>query len=155
MLWSQVKTHPLIFQHRPDVGEGLPQHQLDLKGLEACSRDTQGHTVPGTLWHVPKRSPGGAEAERWRGQVERQLEGCVSPRAMWQGLACHDGIWGSILRVFYPRATLKQGMPQSLCLCESQLLILSMLEIKTLTFKKCFLNNKNPVYKNKSNTYKK
>lgn len=43
---TQVKTHPLILQHCPDVGEGLPQHQLDLKGLEPCSEEVQGTHRP-------------------------------------------------------------------------------------------------------------
>lgn len=41
----QARTHPLVCQHRPHIGEGLPQHQLDLKGLEACGKEprlTQG-----------------------------------------------------------------------------------------------------------------
>lgn len=37
----QGRTHRLVSQHRPDVREGLPQHQLDLEGLEAYSKETQ------------------------------------------------------------------------------------------------------------------
>lgn len=42
----QGETHRLVSEHRPDVWEGLPQHQLDLEGLEAYSKETQAHTEP-------------------------------------------------------------------------------------------------------------
>lgn len=37
----QVGTHPLVSQHCPDLREGLPQYELDLEGLEACSKESR------------------------------------------------------------------------------------------------------------------
>lgn len=37
-------TYFLVSQHCPDVGQGLPQHQLHLKGPKPCTRKHEAHT---------------------------------------------------------------------------------------------------------------
>lgn len=59
------RTHPMVRPHCPDAREGLPQHQLDREGLEACSKGTQGsHAAPPTLGRqsaLPSREAGGRQ----------------------------------------------------------------------------------------------
>lgn len=56
----RARTHPLVSQHRPDVGQGLPQHQLDLEGLEACGRETRLVRGHHRSWRPPTSCSGGA-----------------------------------------------------------------------------------------------
>lgn len=72
----------MVRPHCPDAREGLPQHQLDREGLEACSKGTQGsHAAPPTLGRqsaLPSREAGGRQPPPRGGgsssQVRRRAE---------------------------------------------------------------------------------
>ena len=68
-------THPLVSQHRPDVREGLPQYELDLEGLEACSKETRLAQNHQRYWQGSSPSP----QERPRRQQQERDGG-----SMWE-----------------------------------------------------------------------
>lgn len=135
-LAPRARTHPLVSQHRPDVGQGLPQHQLDLEGLEACGRETRlvrGHHRP---WRPPtSRSGGAGEAKQPRdGQMHgRRAALRCTPALEAKGLGPGTAGFRAAFSKFLSSGPLQLRTPRIfVCVGGFWFSIATMLEIKTI-----------------------